>query len=216
MSHTAWQGLGVVAVLAFVMWQSAGRLALKATLFPPLFLFTRRPVLLTWALSAAAIVLWLGHEAEGRGRSPSVGLLLGVSLVSGLGFALMLVGPVFFASRLRLAVPTLALEPAEQVLFRRPGNHWRQGEARGGAFLVTTQRLAFVPNRFNVQLEGWSVPLSAPFTFHREGERLVLLQRPAQADEWLVPMAPSLLIEQVEQVRAVPEGERAARFPPVA
>ncbi|WP_223636662.1 hypothetical protein [Corallococcus sp. EGB] len=66
-------------------------------------------------------------------------------------------------------------------------NHFLNGEARGGRFLITDRRLGFRPHRFNVQLSTWSIRHDEIESVRHEGERLLVIGvRGAAKPEWLV------------------------------
>jgi len=168
----------VFALIGCLLWaarQSAGRLAPKMALAPLVFLLTRWPVLLCWALGSAGMFALLELSAAANGKHPSLSLTAGISLFCGVGLAALVVGPIWALVRALGPKTTLELEEGEEVCFRAKANHMLGNEARGGELLVTDRRLAFKPHRFNVQLDNWSVPLGAVRSATAEGARLLLL-----------------------------------------
>ncbi len=54
--------------------------------------------------------------------------------------------------------PALELAPGESIFATAVANHFLHGEGRGGKLVLTEHRVAFVPHRYNMQLDTFSVP----------------------------------------------------------
>jgi hypothetical protein len=200
-----------LGILLWALRRAAGRLAPRAALAPIVFLVTRRAVLVCWVLGAAGMFALLLNGAAARGREPDLFFVTGLSVFCGLGFAALVVGPVWAAVRAFAAAPTFELEPGETLLREFDANHFVGGEARGGKLLVTTRRLGFRPHRFNVQLSRWSARLEDIRGFRFEGERFLLVETNEKTSpEWVVAPRPSSIAEYVQQIAKKPERERAA------
>jgi hypothetical protein len=211
------QQLVMMAVaLGIVIWsvrQSGGNQALRLALSGPLFLATRRPLLAAWALGAVGVLALLVPQMRAKGHtSPGdFALAAGIALICGGGVAVMLLGPVFFLLRLRVPAPVVTLEDGEVLLNERLANHFLGGEGRGGALLISSRRLLFRPNRFNVQLNTWSVPLADITRLEHEGSRLLIVHVAGKtAPEWIVVNEPARVAAFVTRLAATPEAERGA------
>lgn len=187
------------AALVLFLRTAAGRLAPRAALAPLVFLITRWPVLLGWSVGTFAMAAMLVNGAAEHGKDVSSELptLVGLSLFCGLGFAALAVGPLFMAMRAFAKPPELPLEPGETLIRELVGNHFLNGESRGGKLLVTDRRLAFRPHRFNVQLDTWSVPRSQIRSAESSGARFLVLHTAAGSDEWLVVWNPEELASEL-------------------
>jgi hypothetical protein len=196
--------LGFSAALVLFVRSASGRLAPRAALAPLVFLVTRWPVLLAWSLGMLGFATLMVNGAVEHGKDPmaNLGLLLGVSLLSGGGIAVMVVGPVFFAMRAFATAPAVPLEAGESLLRELPANHFLRGEARGGKLLITDRRLAFRPHRFNVQLDTWSMPLAELAKADPVGTRLLVLHDRAGAESWLVVWNTDALAQELLAMRA--------------
>ncbi len=190
----------VLVALVGVLRRSAGRLAPRVAIAPLVFLITRWPVLIAWVVGTIgmAVVLVRSAAANGHDATSDVLTLCAISLFSGGGVAVLTVGPVFFLARAFTTPPALPLGDGESIVREVTANHFLRGESRGGKLLVTNERLAFRPNRFNVQLATWSLPLTQIRSLSVEGERFVVVGTDAGA-EWLVTMAPHKLVETIRQ-----------------
>jgi hypothetical protein len=184
-----------VALLAWSMRRAAGRLAPRAAFAPILFLVTRKAVLITWVLGSAAffVFLWMSALANGKHPSDSLILLASVSVLSGLGIAALVVGPIWAVVRSFSKPPTLELEAGEEIVKDVSANHFLGGEARGGRLLLTNRRIGFRPHRFNVQLDTWSAPLENVVSVEPEGERFLVLELEHGEPQWLVVQSPRVV-----------------------
>jgi hypothetical protein len=181
--------IGLVWGLISLLRQTAGRLAPRAALAPLVFLITRWPVLLGWAVGATGMLLLLLPSSIARGRDSisDLAFMGGLSVLCGLGFAALTVGPIFCLVRAFSAVPTFELQPGEVVVRQVAANHFLKGEARGGKLLMTERRLGFLPHRFNAQLATWSAGYDQIESVRHEGERLLVISlRGSASPEWLV------------------------------
>lgn len=204
-----------VLALSVIVWslrRASGRLAPRAAFAPIAFLATRWPVLIGTCVGALAW-LWIlipPMIAKGRDTPQNYAMMLGISVLCGAGAALMVVGPIFFLSRLFVRVPDAPLETGEAVVRELAANHFLGGEARGGKLLVTTRRLLFRPHRFNVQLAPWSTPLGSIVRVEPEGQRMLLVHVDgAREPAWLVTMKSKGLADYVARVGSAPEAARA-------
>jgi hypothetical protein len=172
----------------------AGRMAFRASFGALWFLVTRRAVLITWivgSVALTALVLYLTITA-GKATTPAVIGLIGVGILGGAGLAALLVLPFWLISRASKPAPAVELEPDEAVASKLRGNHFLNGESRGGKILITDRRLAFEPSRFNVQLDPWSIPLDAIDRVELEGMHFVRLLS-GEEEHWLVAQQPDEL-----------------------
>lgn len=211
--------LGFAAAIIIVVFlrRAGGRLALRLAIAPLVFLLTRWPVLVAWALGAAfwLAILVPGMQAKGLDTPGHYALAMGIALFSGGGFAFMVVGPIFMISRAFTPAPALAIESGEVVLAEHLANHFLNGESRGGKLLVTSRRLAFRPHRFNVQLATWSLPLADVDRLEREGMRILVVQaRDRQEPEWIVVRSVDGLADYIRDLTNLPEEARAAAAAP--
>jgi hypothetical protein len=188
--------LALSGVLIWTMRQAAGRLAPKMAFAPLIFLLTRWPVLLCWALGSTGMFALLELSAAANGKDPSPLLSAGISLFCGVGVAALVVGPIWAIVRALAPKTRLELEDGEVVHYRTKANHMLGNEARGGELLITDRRLAFKPHRFNVQLDNWSAPLWAVHGVRAEGARLLLLDTD-RGEEILVTPDPAKLAEEL-------------------
>ena len=78
------------------------------------------------------------------------------AIFAGLWGAGMLWFTVAAKKRIERDPPDLS---GERVVFQSPANHLRKAEGVGGWLILTDERLAFRPHKFNVQTVDWSVPL---------------------------------------------------------
>ena len=190
------QPLGFAAALAFTLRAAGGKLAPRMAIAPLVFLLTRVPLLACSVVGIVGTYEMLTRAAAANGKSPELLPLLGVSVICGLGFAALVVGPVFFAMRLFAAKPVFVLDDGETILERFAANHMLGREARGGSLLITERRLGFLPHRFNVQLAQWSLPLEQLRGVRTEGSRLLVLDTD-QGEALLVVMHPDRLASQL-------------------
>ena len=203
----------VIMMLMWTMRRAAGRLAPRAALAPIVFLISRWPVLLAWAIGASGMCFLMLSQAIAHGhRAPSELLMLaGIGIFSGLGAAVPLAGLPFFVARSFTTPPKIALEPGEALLHERVANHFLGGEGRGGKLLVTTRRLAFQPHRFNVQLTTWSAPLETIYALAVEGDRFLLVTTAvATKPDWIVTARPDDLAAYLTAIQKRSEPERLA------
>ncbi len=204
--------LASIAMLVWVMHRAAGRLGPRAALAPIAFLATRPVVIAAWIVGAIGMFAMLASSAHANGKlegwTVSTWMMaVGVCAFSGGGVACLLVGPPFFVMRLFAAKPALSLEPGELVLDERRGNHFLHRESRGGKIILTNRRLAFVPNRFNVQLDVWSMRLDDVRSVVREGERFIVIDT-GTSSEWIVTMKAERLRGDLALLASMPEAER--------
>jgi hypothetical protein len=208
----------LLLAIVFGMRRMGGRLAPRAVFGTLLFLLTRRAVLAGWVVGAAGMfwLMYTGARAHHHDIEAHLPLAIGVSLLSGLGFAALVVGPAFMLVRALARAPVVVLEPGERLLGTVLANHFRGAEGRGGKLLLTSRRLAFRPHRFNVQLETWTTPLEAIRSFAFEGDRFLLVDVGAHAPEWIVVHRTREVAATLSRLAAMPEPERtssAAAFP---
>lgn len=188
----------ILIVGVFLLRQAGGRLAPKMLIAPLVFLLTRVPVLAAWVVGAAGMYILMASEAAANGKTPSEGFLVGISLFCGLGFAALVVGPVWMIVRAFAPKPSFDLEEGEEVERTFPANHMLGNEARGGALLLTNRRIGFRPHRFNVQLDTWSIPREQLRQARPEGSRLLILDTDAGEQILVVPNPPRV----AEKLRA--------------
>ncbi len=148
---------GILALLG-TMRHAAGRLAPKVGIGALLFIVTRWPFAIGWLVGTGGTLALImpGAIAKGRDSVSDFALLAGIGILCGGGFAALVVGPIWALTRALEPSPTFELEAGETLLDESPGNHFLNGESRGGTILLTDRRIGFRPHRFNVQLETWS------------------------------------------------------------
>lgn len=185
--------LMVVSVGVFIH-RAAGRMAFRASFGALWFLVTRRAVLVTWIVGSVALTAVMIHlsVSAGKATTPTVIGLIGVGLLGGGGLAALAVLPFWLVSRASKPPPVLELEQDESIAAELRGNHFLNGESRGGKILITDRRLGFQPSRFSVQLDPWSIPLAAIDRVEREGMHFVRVI--CGSDEhWLSAQRPDAL-----------------------
>jgi hypothetical protein len=183
----------------------AGRVQPRATIAPLLFLLSRWPVLLSWAIGTAGMIFLLVPKAiaNGRGSLGDLAALAGLCLITGLGVPAALLAPPFVLLRALSPAPRFYLEPGELLLHRQPANHFLQGESRGGMLVVTSRRVIFQPHRFNLQLDLWITPVEELGELHSERDRFV-----TAGDQTLLAAHAEVLAQYLEVLRDVPESAR--------
>jgi hypothetical protein len=204
-----WSVLIALGGLAWFLHRAGGRMAPRLAIAPAVYLFTRWPVLLAWGIGTAGWLWILVPQMEAKGED-AFGLAVGISVLCGGGFGLMVVGPIFFVARLLSPPPAVPLEEGETTLLARPANHFLGGEGRGGTLLITSRRLAFRPHRFNVQLSSWTVPLEAVDRTEAHGDRLLVVHTGASEPAWIVALKPAALGDYLQRLAAAPEATRGA------
>lgn len=187
----------ILAIGVFLLRSAGGRLAPKMVFAPLMFLVTRWPVLAAWVAGSAGMYALIASDAAANGKSPSESFLIGLSLFCGLGFAAMVVGPVWMIIRAFADKPTFELEEGEVVERTIRANHMLGNEARGGALLLTNRRIGFRPHRFNGQVDTWSVPREQLRRARPEGTRLLVLETDA-GEEILVVPNPDRVAEKLQ------------------
>ena len=188
-------------------------MAPQVAIAPLVFLISRWPVLVTWAIGSVGCFATLLPGALSKGRDSFSDLLMlgGVSSFLGLGVSVMVVGPVWMLLRAFAARPVLELEPGERLLHELFANHFLWGESRGGKLLVTSRRLGFRPTRFNVQLDTWSVRLEEVESLAVEGDRFLVVQhRNAAKPEWIVTWKAQPLVDYLGALARRAEEHRAS------
>jgi hypothetical protein len=192
--------LAVFVAVFVLVARSSGRLAPKVAIAPLVFLATRKPVIIAWAIGTIGMLALVITSAQANGKDPydNLPLLVGLSLFCGGGVAPLTVGPVFLFLRARTPAPVLELEPGERLVEALSAGHFLGGESRGGKLHVTDRRLVFVPGRFNVQLDPWSVRLEDVTGVRTEGTRMVLVATKDGAEAWLVAMSPRDVAAKIE------------------
>lgn len=196
-SSTRWLVLAIsFASVAYFLHRSGGRLAPRLAIAPVVFLATRPAVLVTWTISALAFAAYFLSLTPRPGHEPlgivPISLL---SLLVGGGLAVVVVAVPFVAMRAFAPSPKADLEPGEIVKQTIPANHFLRGEGRGGKLLVTSQRLVFVPHRFNVQLELTSVAFSNIVACEIVGERLLAVSTRSGEPHWIITNQPARLAD---------------------
>ncbi len=190
---------GILALLG-TMRHAAGRLAPKVGIGALLFIVTRWPFAIGWLVGTGGTLALImpGAIAKGRDSVSDFALLAGIGILCGGGFAALVVGPIWALTRALEPSPTFELEAGETLLDESPGNHFLNGESRGGKILLTDRRIGFRPHRFNVQLETWSATLDDIATVEQEGARFLVLTVTGSDDqEWLVVQNPQQIAEQI-------------------
>jgi hypothetical protein len=198
--------------IGWAMRSAAGRLAPRVAVGSILFLVSRWPVLVGWAIGTVGMMALMLRGAAENGRDVSGDWLFlgGLSAFCGFGFAALAVSPLFFAVRALSPKIAFPLEDGEVVLHTRSANHFLTGEGRGGELLLTTRRLGFCPHRFNVQRDPWSVPLDRIQAMSVEGDRFLLVDTGGEAPEWVVTENPAKVASYIDALASRPEAERAA------
>ncbi len=171
--------------VGFLHW-AAGQRALSFTWGAMWFLLTRKPILLTWALGAAGMAWLLLSQDPPNGREPSLTLLVPLAIFCGLGFAALVVGPVWMVLCLRKPKTTWTAPDGERPLRSLDANHILHGESRGGKLHITDRALHFVPNRFVVQDDPWSLSLAVINETDALGGRLLALMDGEKNEHLLV------------------------------
>jgi hypothetical protein len=186
----------IVVALALFLRASGGRVAPKLAIAPLLFLISRVPVLLGWVAGTLGMYILMSTGAAANGKTPDPWFMAGISAFCGLGFSALVVGPGFMIARAFAKKPEFPLEDREVIEESITANHLFGREARGGKLLITNRRLGFLPHRFNVQLDVWSMPLEQVRGAQPEGNRLVLLDTD-QGEVIFVVMSPKLVVERL-------------------
>lgn len=203
--------LAIAAFLAWSQWRTTGKLAPKAGFGPIVFMLTRWPVLVAWAVGTSGVLLLLLLAALGRGQvSPSDLLRVAwQSLLGGLTFATIIVGVPFLLVRAAATPPELALEPGEVLIQERRGRQFLRGESRWGQLLLTNRRIGFRPSRFNVQRSPWSMRLDDIRSVRVEGECLLVVEGEApRPPEWVLAIDGRKMAAQLDELRGRPEAAR--------
>ncbi len=184
--------IALFAGLFLVVQRAGGRLGPRMVFAPLVFLATRKPVIIGWALGSIGMLVMIALSAQANGKDPfaNIPLLVGLCLFCGGGVPALTVGPAFMLLRARVPAPVVALEPGEHLVEELAANHFLAGEARGGKLLLTDRRLAFRPHRFNVQLDTWAARLDDVVGVRTEGTRMVLVATKDGAEAWFVTMSP--------------------------
>jgi hypothetical protein len=191
--------VALLALLALVH-RAAGKLTPRVLFAPILFLVTRIPVLVAWAVGALGMFWMIVSSAQSNGKDPfaNLPLLVGLCLFCGLGVAPLTVGPALLVVRALGPAPVFELEPGERVLEETSAGHFLGGESRGGKLLLTDRRIAFRPHRFNVQLDTWSVPRAEVTSARPMGMRMLVVRTRDGGEHWLVTMSPRDLAARLE------------------
>lgn len=149
------------AAVVWAMRAAAGNLGPKLGIGGVVFLMSRKGVMIPWFVFTVAIfAFFLFGPRNPNVARPSAPIWLVLSAFLGLGATALTVGPAFMIWRLKADVPAFTLQDSERVLLQSRGNHFLDGEGRGGTVTLTNQRLAFNAHRFNVNLSAWSVALA--------------------------------------------------------
>jgi hypothetical protein len=163
-----------------------------------MFVFRLR---LLWMVVAVASTIWIGTLwtlAVRNGKTPEPLLMIGIGLLCGAGTAALTVLPGFMIYRyFYTQPPEFRAEAGEQPRMELPANHFLDGEARGGRLHVTDRRLVFVPHRYNVQLDGWSVPWSAVVGFSTAPPTFLFVQLAGGKRATLVVPEPDEVVRQL-------------------
>lgn len=117
------------------------------------------PLVAYWLVAGVVCDVALTASAAANGKSPELGLTLGLSAF--LGLCLVVIGGlVWMVGRgLIAAPPSVSLaDPNEVLLASIPANHWSGWEARGGRLYLTNLALRFVPHRFNFDCSPREIP----------------------------------------------------------
>lgn len=150
----------IVSFVAFMHW-AGGKRAFKYTVGGLWHMLTRVPMLIAWSIGTMAMlyVLWTGAIEQGNDPLDSPGLLIGLSVFCGAGFAALVVPPVWMLTCLRKPEPQLELDEGEVVRWEKQANHLMGRESRGGMAYLTDRAIRFVPKRMNLQTEPWQLAL---------------------------------------------------------
>ena len=191
--------LALIAFVAFIRW-AGGQRAARITFGGMWFMLTR-PVVL--ALSACGTLgmgafLWFSSLENGHDPTDAPLLLVGIALMCGVGFAALVAGPIWMGRKLRTPKPKLTLSEGEEVIQEWPMNHFLGLESRGGRGYLTKRAIHFVPTRFVVQTEPWSLPLSEIASAKVEGGRLVVVYDKSEQEHWLIAQHPHDIAERLK------------------
>lgn len=192
-------GLAVLAFIVFIRW-AGGQRATRITFGSIWFMLTRPAVLALSILGTlgTGALLWFSILENGRDPLEAPLFMLGVSLMCGVGVAALVAGPVWMARKMRSPKPVLALGPDENVVEEWPMNHFLGLESRGGRGYLTESAIHFVPTRFVVQTELWSLPLSKITSAKVEGGRLVVIRDADEQEHWLIAQNPARIAELLQ------------------
>ena len=197
--------LFVVSFLLFMHW-AAGTRAFKYTFGGLWYMLTRPAMVVAWVIGTAglAYLLWTSAASEGRDPSETLGMLAGLAVFCGAGFAALVVPPVWMLSCLRRPHPQLELDDGETALLALKANHVAGRESRGGQATLTDRAVRFVPGRMNLQTHSWVLPLSDVARLEVAGGRLLLLHDRAGDEHAIILQDPASFRDAI-----------LARLPPV-
>ncbi|MFK8001060.1 MAG: hypothetical protein AB8H86_15800 [Polyangiales bacterium] len=192
-------GLAVLAFIVFIRW-AGGQRATRISFGSIWFMLTRPAVLVLSTLGTLGMAAFLWFSMLENGRDPAAAplFILGVSVMCGVGFAALVAGPVWMARKMRTPKPVLALGPDENVVEEWPMNHFLGLESRGGRGYLTESAIHFVPTRFVVQTEPWSLPLNAIVSATVEGGRLVVIRDDTEREHWLIAQNPKRIAKLLQ------------------
>lgn len=192
-------GLAVLAFIVFIRW-AGGQRATRITFGSIWFMLTRPAVLVLSVLGTlgTGALLWFSSVENGHDPLEAPLLMLGISVMCGVGVAALVAGPVWMVRKMRSPKPVLALGPDENVIEEWPMNHFLGLESRGGRGYLTQSAIHFVPTRFVVQTDPWSLPLKAIVSATVEGGRLVVIRDDAEREHWLIAQNPKRIAELLQ------------------
>ncbi|MBW2460883.1 MAG: hypothetical protein JRH11_04505 [Deltaproteobacteria bacterium] len=190
--------LFLAGLVVFIHW-AGGKRSARITFGTFWFLLSRPAIVVVSLIGIAgmAALLWNGAVENGKDPLASPELFIGISLISGVGFAALVVPPFWFLLCMRRAKPELVLAEGEAVIEKWPMNHFLGLESRGGHGYLTDRAIHFVPNRFVVQDGPWSLALEALAASEVEGGRLLVLRDTTGEEHLLVLQNPGDVAERL-------------------
>ncbi len=191
-------GLAAISFIVFMHW-AAGKRAFKYSLGGLWYMITRPPMVVASVIGGTglAYLLWTSAVAEGKDPSEMLGMLAVLAVVCGLGFAALVVAPVWMLLCLRTPSPELTLDEGERSLETLKANHMMGRESRGGNATLTSRAVRFVPGRINIQTDLWVLPLSEVDRAEVAGGRLLLLHDTSGEEHALILQDPGAFSDKI-------------------